>query len=138
MKQLILALVATFAVGSAVAQQPTTLVRAKGEVQVQVTGSAKVGSQDVASGASFGAKAGDVVVVADGTAKVTYANGCSVTVVPSAPYTISEQAPTCRAPTTVASSDSKYYLMAGGAALLLVGAAGGGGGGGDDDKPSSP
>ena len=137
MKQLILALVATLAVGSAVAQQPTTLVRAKGEVQVQVSGTAKVGSQDVASGASFGAKPGDVVVVAEGTAKVTYANGCAVTVEAAEPYTISEEEPTCRAPVKVASSDTKYYLMAGGAALLLVGAAGGGGGGGDD-KPSSP
>ncbi|MFC5577703.1 hypothetical protein ACFPOA_06750 [Lysobacter niabensis] len=138
MKQLILGLVATLAMGSAFAQQPTALVRAKGAVQVEVSGTAKVGDHEVASGASYGAKAGDMVVVSKGTAKVTYANGCAVTVEADVPYTISEKAPVCRAPAVAASSNTKY-LAAGGIGLLLAGAAGGGGGGGgDDDKPSSP
>lgn len=136
MKQLILGLVATLAMGSALAQQPTTLVRAIGDVQVEVSGAAEVGGQAVASGSSFGAKAGDKVVVSDGTAKVTYANGCTVMVEADVPYTISEKAPACRKPAVAASSDTKYYLAAGGIGLLLAGAAGGGGGG--DDKPSSP
>ena len=137
MKHLIAGLVATLAIGSAAAQQPTTLVRASGSVQVQVTGAAKVGDQTVASGSSFGAKAGDVVVVSSGKARITYSNGCSVTVDSTAPYTISAKNPVCHSPAVAASSDTKYYMMAGGAALLL-GAGAGGGGGGGDDKPSSP
>jgi hypothetical protein len=137
MKHLIAGLVATLAIGSAAAQQPTTLVHAVGGVKVEVTGAAKVGDKTIAPGSSFGAKAGDVVVVSSGKAKVTYSNGCSVTVDSTVPYTIRDKDPVCKAPAVAASSDTKYYLMAGGAALLL-GAGAGGGGGGGDDKPSSP
>lgn len=138
MKQVIFGLAATLAIGSAAAQQqPNTLVRAKGVVTVEVVGSAQVGEKTIATGSSFGAKAGDAINVASGTAKVTYDNGCTVVIEAGSPYTISEKAPACRKPAAVASSsDTKYYLMAGGAAALLV--AGAGASKGDDDKPSSP
>jgi len=136
MKQVILGLAATLAIGSAAAApQPTTLVRANGAVQVQVSGVANVAGQTVAEDSSFGAKAGDIVNVTSGTATVTYANGCSVKIDNTTAYTISAKAPNCHSPATTASSDTKYYMMAGGAALLLGAGAGGGGG---DDKPSSP
>ena len=137
MKQVVFGLVATFAIGTAAAQQaPDALVRSKGEVTVQASGSAQVGDVEVPSDSSIGAKTGDVVSVRDGIAKVTYYNGCTVKVEPGKPYTISEKAPVCRSPAVASSSDTKYYLMAGGAAALLVAGAGAGGGG--DDKPSSP
>jgi hypothetical protein len=137
MKQVILGLAATLAIGSAAAApQPTTLVRANGAVQVQVSGVANVAGQTVSEDSSFGAKAGDVVNVTNGTATVTYANGCTVKVDNTTSYTISAKVPNCHSPVTTASSDTKYYMMAGGAALLL--GAGAGGGGGGDDKPSSP
>jgi hypothetical protein len=137
MKKLIVALVATFAVGSAFAQQPSALVRSKGGVQVQVvSGSAQVSGKTIQADSSFGAGAGDIVTVTDGAAKVTYSNGCAVTVTAKAPYTIKATDPVCTGEGAVASTDTKYYLMGGGAAaLLLLGASGGGGG---DDKPSSP
>ncbi|GAB3355335.1 hypothetical protein [Lysobacter tyrosinilyticus] len=138
MKQVVFGLVATFAIGTAAAaQQPDVLVRAKGAVTVQASGSAQVGDVAVPSDSSVGAKAGDLVSVSDGIAKVTYDNGCTVKVEAGKPYTISEKAPVCRSPVVASTSDTKYYLMAGGAAALLVAGAAGGGGG-SDDKPSSP
>ena len=120
MKQVILGLAATLAIGSAAAQQPSSLVRAKGEVTVEVTGSAKVGNHAVPSGSSFGAKAGDAVNVDSGTAKVTYDNGCTVVVEAGSPYTIADKAPACRKPAAlVGSSSTKYYLMAGGDVFSL-------------------
>jgi len=137
MKQLILGVVATLAIGTAAAQQqPDVLVRSKGGVTVQASGSVRVGDREVPSDSSLGAKAGDVVSVSSGVAKVTYDNGCTVKVEVGKPYTISEKAPVCRSPAVASSSDTKYYLMAGGAAALLV--AGAGASGGSDDKPSSP
>jgi hypothetical protein len=129
MKQVVLGLVLTLAAGTAAAQSnPATIVA--------VDGDAMVGSTTVASGKSFGANVGDVVTVNGGTAKVTYSNGCTVTVDANSSYTIADKAPVCRSPAVAASSDTRYYLMAGGAAALLVAGAAGGGGG--DDKPSSP
>jgi hypothetical protein len=137
MKHVILGLVATFAIGTAAAQQPSALVRPNGEVTVQMSGSgsAQVGDRAVPSDSRIEAKAGDVVTVSTGAAKVTYGNGCSVKVEAGKPYTIRDKDPACRAP-VVASTSTKYYLMAGGAAALLAAAAGAGGGG--DDRPSSP
>lgn len=140
MKQLILGVIATLAVGSALAQQPAALVRSKGSVQVQlVAGAARVGDQAVAANSSYGAQAGDIVTVTDGSAKVTYGNGCVVTVTETAPYTIQAKDPMCRGGDTASSGGNTYAIAGGVAALLLVGAAAGGGGGdGGDDKPSSP
>lgn len=136
MKQVILGLAATLAIGSAAAQQPNTLVLAKGEVTVQVTGSAQVGDQAATPDSSFVAKAGDAVRVANGIAKVTYGNGCAVTVKAGSVYTIAEKSPVCRKAAVASSSSTKYYLMAGGAAALL--AAGTAASRDDDDRPSSP
>jgi len=139
MKHVILGLAATFAIGTAAAQQPSALVRSNGEVTVQVSGSgsAQVGNRAVPSDSSIGAKAGDLVTVSSGTAKVTYGNGCSVKVEVGDLYTIRDKDPVCRAP-IVASTNTKYYLMAGGAAALLAAAAGAGSGDSNDDRPSSP
>jgi hypothetical protein len=137
MKQVIFGLVATLAVGTAAAQQPNALVRSNGGVTVQVSGTAQVGDRAVPSDSSLGAKAGDVVNVSSGIAKVTYDNGCTVKVEAGKPYTIREKAPVCRSPAVASASDTKYYLMAGGAAALLIAGAGAGGDKGDD-KPSSP
>ena len=129
MKQLVVGLVAVFAMGAAFAQQPSVLAHA-GSEGVTVNG------QAVPATNSLGAVAGDVVAVGSGEAKVTYANGCSVTVTPAASYRILAKAPRCASPAKAAASDTKYYWIAGGAAVALVALASGGGGG--DDAPSSP
>jgi len=137
MKHVILGLVATLSIGTAAAQQPNVLVRSKGEVTVEVSGSARVGDREVPTNSSVAAKAGDVVSVSSGSAKVTYGNGCTVKVELDQPYTVNEKAPVCRTPAVASSSNTKYYLMAGGAAALLLAGAGAGGSS-DDDRPSSP
>lgn len=128
MKQLILGLIATFAAGSAFAQQPMVLAHAKSE-------GVTVNGQAVPAASSVGASVGDVVAVAKGEAKVTYANGCAVTVTVNAPYTVAPVAPQCASPSKIASTDAKYYWGVG-AGVLVAGALASGGGG--DDKPSSP
>ena len=128
MKQLVVGLIATLATGAAFAQQPTVLAHAKSE-GVTVAGTA------VPAASSKGAVPGDVVSVASGEARVTFANGCIITVTPAASFTVPAQPPVCASPSKAAATDNKYYWIAGAAAVVAVGLASGGG---DDDKPSSP
>jgi hypothetical protein len=136
MKQLVVGLVATFAIGGAFAQQtPDALVTAKGgEVQVQATGNVQIGTTNVPSGSSAGAKVGDVITVTDGSARITYANGCSVSISPGVPHTIGAAPETCPTPSKRASDmTTKYALGAGAVVAAGVAAVGSGG----DDEPSS-
>lgn len=128
MKQLVVGLIATLATGAAFAQQPTVLAHAKSE-GVTVSGRA------VPAASSAGATPGEVIQVAAGEAKVTYANGCSVTVAAGAPYTVEAQPPVCANPPKAAATDTKYYWAVGAGVAAAAALAGGGGG---DDKPSSP
>lgn len=130
MKQLVVGLVATLATGVAFAQQqPVVLAHAESQ-------GVTVNGQAVPAANSLGAVAGDVVAVTSGEAKVTYANGCSVTVTPAAPYRIQAKGPRCASPAKAAASDNKYYWAIGAGLAVVVGIASGGGGG--DDAPSSP
>ena len=131
MKQLVVGLIATLATGAAFAQQPTVLAHAKAE-GVTVAGTA------VPAASSKGAAPGDVVTVASGEARVTFANGCIITVTPASTYTVPAQPPVCASPSKAAATDAKYYWIAGAAAVVAVGLASGGGGDGGGDKPSSP
>ena len=128
MKQLVVGLIATLATGAAFAQQPTVLAHAKSE-GVTVSGKA------VPAASSAGAMPGDVIAVGSGEARVTFANGCIITVTPASTYTVPAQPPVCASPSKAAATDAKYYWIAGAAAVVAVGLASGGG---DDDKPSSP
>lgn len=128
MKQLVVGLIATLATGAAFAQQPTVLAHAKSE-GVTVSGRA------VPAASSMGAAPGDVIAVASGEAKVTYANGCSVTVTSAASYTVEAKPPVCANPPKAAATDTKYYWGVGAGVVAAAALAGGGGG---EDKPSSP
>ena len=128
MKQLVVGLIATLATGAAFAQQPTVLAHAKSE-GVNISGRA------VPAASSMGAAPGDVISVASGEAKVTYANGCTVTVTSAGAYTVLPVAPKCATPAKAAASDNQYYWAVGAGVAAAAALVGGGGG---DDKPSSP
>ena len=131
MKRIILGLAVTLAMGSALAQDPTpaVVVRADaGTVQVQ-------GSGLVPLNESTGARVGDTITVTEGTAKVTYADGCIVDVVNS--HLITAVSP-CKAglqPSSSIVAGDGLLVAAGIGALVVVGVAVGSGG---SDSASSP
>lgn len=128
MKQLVVGLIATLATGAAFAQQPTVLAHAESE-GVTVSGKA------VPAASSAGAMPGDVVAVGSGEARVTFANGCTITVSPGAAFTVPAVAPKCATPPKAAATDTKYYWAIGAGVAVAAALASGGGG---EDKPSSP
>jgi hypothetical protein len=126
-----LAMALTLVSGAALAEAPSALVSVRagsGEVQI--------GSTTLGAGQSAGANAGDAITVTNGSAVVTFANGCTVPVTGS--YTVPAQAP------TTCANDAKprkhvptsSIVVGVGVAAAVAGAASGGGGG--SDKPSSP
>ena len=135
MKRIVLAVVATAALGSAIAQspsapEPAVSVRADAGV-VQIDSGAAIALDN-----SAGADAGNTVTVINGKATLTYADGCIVSVVNT--HTITPVSP-CKAglmPSTTISVKGDGLLVAGGlGALVLAGLAVGSAG---SDRPSSP
>lgn len=125
MKSLILGTLALVFAGSALAQSPKVLVHSQnGEVQVA--------GKKVEAATSLGAEAGDVVVVSDGEAIVTYSNGCAVKVTGS--YTVLDKGP-AKCPGLGKVRSSTNYAMVGTGIAVAAGALALASGG-DDDKPA--
>jgi hypothetical protein len=140
MKALMIGFAATSLLMAALPQSAMAQAPAPAAAQVHAdAGAVRVGKTSLRADTSMGANPGDMVMVADGKATVTYANGCAVTV--TGRYRIPAVAPTC-APVPVAVASAGGTNMAaiglGAAALVGLAAAAGGGGGGGSDNASSP
>lgn len=114
------------------AEQPGALVRAvSGNVSVQ-------GSGAVSADANTALKAGDTIIVSNGSAIVTYPDGCAATI--TGTHTIGTVSPCKQSPNSsrqpVPSEVNWTYVAVGGvvAAAIIAEAANGS----DDDEPSSP
>lgn len=114
------------------AEQPGALVRAvSGNVSVQ-------GSGAVGGDANTALKLGDTIVVSNGSAVVTYPDGCTATI--TGVHTVGAVSPCKQSPNTsrqpVPSEVNWTYVAVGGvvAAAVIAEAANGS----DDDEPSSP
>ena len=130
MKHAWMVVAAVLASGMAMAQDPkpdVVVSATDGSVQLPTGNAIDVGS-------SAGVNEGQTVQI-NGTATITYPNGCQVTVSDQA-YTINQAScvPSGTAVGGVYSEETKYVLMGLGAAAVIGVAVGGSG----DDKPSSP
>jgi hypothetical protein len=132
MKQLTLGLAVSTLLLGAIAQpamagatNPAVIVHADSGL-VQVSGTT------VPLADSTGAKVGDLITVTQGSAIVTYDNGCSVTV--TGQYRIPAVAPVCTGVFPMA-HDGKFVAIGLGAIALVGIAAGSGGGGGKSSSP---